>query len=301
MVKRKSLAAALQRTQDDVKRIKQATAKEEAARRFKNPQLQRQYTLAQQKKAKGADAPDDKATAQLVKRALIPFRRQDRVLLLGEGNFSFAGSVAQHHLDDANSLLATSFDTLEEVEAKYTEAHEHIQLVTDCGGTVLHGIDATRLAEQKSLICKDFSRQHSITQINFDAVVFNFPHVAAGIKDQDRNIIANQTMLRDFFHCVQAILTHEGCVAVSLALGKTYERWNIKGLAKDAGLQLARSGQFVGAAFPGYEHRRTSGDPKAGRSGAFSGGAGETRESRWYVFTVRRKEEEDAESKKNER
>ncbi|ORY80022.1 hypothetical protein BCR37DRAFT_340558, partial [Protomyces lactucae-debilis] len=193
------------------------------------------------------------------KKALIPFKRQDRILLLGEGNFSFAASLAQHHLDDASLLVATSFDTAEEVRAKYADGEEQISIVTDCGGAVLHGIDATRLAEQSARLCKDFSRRLGIETLKFDTVLFNFPHVAAGIKDQDRNIVANQTMLRDFFKDVPHVLNEGGSIAVSLALGKTYERWNLKGLAKDAGLQLARSGQFVGAAFPGYEHRRTSG------------------------------------------
>ncbi|KAJ1732645.1 Meiotic nuclear division protein 1, partial [Coemansia biformis] len=125
----------------------------------------------------------------------FPYTRHHTILLVGEGNFSFARSVAAQ-LDSGANMIATSYDSREQACEKYPDTDEHVQEFELLGGTVLFGVDGTRLAKQKRLRGKQFSR-----------IVFNFPHVGMGIKDQERNIRANQELLLGFFNSAGPLLT----------------------------------------------------------------------------------------------
>ncbi|OJD22125.1 hypothetical protein ACJ73_06529, partial [Blastomyces percursus] len=55
----------------------------------------------------------------------IPFQKGDRILLVGEGDFSFALSLAVHH--GCKNLLATSYDAEQALYEKYPQAKLHIE------------------------------------------------------------------------------------------------------------------------------------------------------------------------------
>lgn len=253
MGKRKSLASALRQAKDDDKRVKVAIQKQERAMG---------HTSKTDSSAGG------QKWAQ--KHSLVPFEKGQKILFVGEGNFSFAASCIENHLEHGEDVVATSFDDEATVHNKYPDAAVHITTIEDCCGTVKHAIDATKLEQH-------FPNTH------FDVVIFMFPHVAAGIADEDRNILTNQKMLSSFFKTAQEVLAPEGTIAVSLAVSKTYDLWDIRGLAKAQGLKVKTSGPFQGTLFPGYEHRRTQGfmDDK----GQFRGGKGEERSARWTIFS----------------
>ncbi len=151
-------------------------------------------------------------------------------------------------------LVSTS---LQEVSRKYPDAEGHIATVTDLGecplintsimclfvvfcpltllspllftrllssqgGSVIHGVDATKLEASSSL-------RHKGTK--FSKIAFNFPHAGrmlviylsaasaqgcndpslrdsgAGIKDQDHNILSNQRLLAGFFSSARTLLS----------------------------------------------------------------------------------------------
>jgi len=93
-------------------------------------------------------------------------------------------------------MVATCYDNETELKEKYSDAAENIEAIEDLGGRVLYQIDATKLASSKHFKGK-----------RFDKIVFNFPHVGAGIKDQDRNILTNQKLLQGFFDNASELLT----------------------------------------------------------------------------------------------
>lgn len=258
MGKRKSLASALRLQQTSDKRTKLASGTREPP------------------------VPKKKQREQKTSRprsGLVPFTPGDRILFVGEGNFSFAASCVENHLEHASDVLATSLDDRESLLAKYPDAQTHVDTVTDCCGTVAYGVDATRL------------QQHCKGRV-FDVCVFMFPHVGAGIADEARNVLTNQKMLTAFFKSVQTVLTPTGTVAVTLAQSKTYDLWDLRGLAKSQGLIVRTSGAFDGALFPGYTHRRTQGHTE--KDHGFSGGRGEERSARWTLFAKREAESQSA-------
>ncbi|KAF8604894.1 hypothetical protein BDV93DRAFT_491630 [Ceratobasidium sp. AG-I] len=250
----------------------------------------------------------------------IPFSVEDRILLIGEGNFSFAHSLLEHpsipHLPPSN-ITATAYDTEPECLAKYPDAASHISALRSAGAVVLFGIDARQLDKTVGKSGK-----------KWDKVVWNFPHVGLGIADRDRNVVANQSVLLGFLKSVKGVLQEgavpglqgkrkgkgriedevefsddeyddgggrgtglgggekrAGSVLVTLREQEPYTLWDLPRLAKrpiapttsrtalpQPRYIQTRSFAFHVEAYPGYEHRRTSGGTGTGEGGNFEGG-----------------------------
>ena len=106
----------------------------------------------------------------VVRPPTVPFKPTDKILLIGEGNFSFARALvidapsSLEHLVPAN-ITATSYDTQEECFAKYPDAEVIVGTIKQRGVEVLFGIDATKLQKHAALRGK-----------RWDRIVWNFPH-----------------------------------------------------------------------------------------------------------------------------
>ncbi|KAJ1497202.1 hypothetical protein HMI54_013816, partial [Coelomomyces lativittatus] len=131
----------------------------------------------------------------------------------------------------------------------------------------MHDVDATQWHQSK------YFRRHRFTKI-----VFMFPHVGLGIKDQARNILANQALLTGFFKACRSMYLEQASLAssssstnhssnplkdlevhVTLRTGVPYDAWDIKKIAKVNGFRVITSFAFDPDIYPGYEHRRTLG------------------------------------------
>ncbi|KAL2003889.1 hypothetical protein VTN02DRAFT_1738 [Thermoascus thermophilus] len=80
--------------------------------------------------------------------------------------------------------------------------------------------------------------------------------------------------------------TEPGQILVTLFEGEPYTLWNIRDLARHAGLRVVTSFRFPWTSYPGYSHARTLGEIE-GRHGGRGGWRGEEREARTYVFEVK--------------
>ncbi|WFD36406.1 25S rRNA (uracil(2634)-N(3))-methyltransferase [Malassezia cuniculi] len=170
-----------------------------------------QQRAAEKERAEAAEAAARKKTmrarhdqrkAQPRLKVQEPFEKDDTVLLVGEGNFSFARSLLSPPRSHAPHLvLATSYDTEEECYRKYPDARENVAEIRRIAGAyadrvVAFGVDAGAL--DKCALVK---------QGSWSKVWFGFPHVGAGHKDERRNVLANQLLLLRFFVSVAAVLT----------------------------------------------------------------------------------------------
>ncbi|SCV69901.1 BQ2448_1295 [Microbotryum intermedium] len=133
------------------------------------------------------------------RRGTVPYGLGERILLVGEGNFSFAHALllAQPPIVTPQLLYATAYDSQQAAQEKYPDLMEHVNAIRKAGATVLFGIDATKLQT-----CKEVKKHKGA----WDRVAFNFPHVGQGITDQDRNVRANQTLVLGFFRSVAPLL-----------------------------------------------------------------------------------------------
>lgn len=201
-------------------------------------------------------------------RPTVPFEPEDRILLAGEGDFSFAKSIVEHH--GCYDVVATCLDSKADLLEKYKpQADEHVRYLEDEGQTVLYEVDATKLQFVKDL------RKGG----QFARIVFNFPHVGGKSKDVNRQVRFNQELLVKFFESATPLLEPTGTIVVTLFEGEPYTLWNIRDLARHTGLEVQKSFKFQASAYPGYGHSRTLGNIEGG-----GGWKGEDRDSRSYIF-----------------
>lgn len=155
------------------------------------------------KKSSGKAKPKPGQSSSL--KPTIPFSSGDHILLIGEGNFSFARALLNLDADgltiDPKNICATSYDTEEECYTKYSDAQEIVSVLRGKGVEVLFGIDAAKLHSTFNGKGKNKDKGR-----RWDKVVWNFPHAGKGITDMDRNIRANQEMFLGFLKSVQDVL-----------------------------------------------------------------------------------------------
>ncbi|TFY75842.1 hypothetical protein EWM64_g8174, partial [Hericium alpestre] len=165
--------------------------------RLKKKQQAEQVAEQKGKKPKGTKGKERAPPL----RSTIPFRPTDKILLIGEGNFSFAHALAVdppevlQHLPRQN-LYATAYDSEEECYSKYPESKDCVENLRAKGVHVLFNVDATQLEK-----CSALKGQ------KFDRIIWNFPHAGKGITDQDRNILSNQLLLVGFLRSAANFLT----------------------------------------------------------------------------------------------
>ncbi|KAI7971007.1 hypothetical protein EIK77_007123 [Talaromyces pinophilus] len=97
---------------------------------------------------------------------------------------------------------------------------------------------------------------------------------------------------------IRTIPRQSGQIIVTLFEGEPYTLWNIKDLARHAGLVVVTSFKFPWKSYPGYSHARTLGivesrnnrDADEDAESKRGGWKGEDREARSYVFEVKGEE-----------
>lgn len=180
----------------------------------------------------------------------------ERILLVGEGNFTFARALCKHvgvEKDSSTSgVYASCLDSEAELRQKYPDAATcRKEIEETLGGTCLLGVDGTRL--------------HKVKEFRgaFRKIVFNFPHVGSGEKDVDKNIAQHRQLLAAFFSSAMKCLDPEkdGYIHVALKTGEPYKSWKIVQTARAAApeLELKTAVPFITSAWEGYAHRRTAG------------------------------------------
>ncbi|KAL8722359.1 MAG: hypothetical protein Q9225_001149 [Loekoesia sp. 1 TL-2023] len=209
----------------------------------------------------------------------VPFNPTDRILLVGEGDFSFTHSLFHHH--NCQYLVATCYDSATTLAEKYPQSADFIRDLEDAAREdesselkILYGVDATKLGKGGSV-----GGGKIIRKGGFDRVVFNFPHVGGLTKDVNRQVRYNQELLVNFFKAAIPLLASAGTIVVTIFEGEPYSLWNIRDLARHVGLKVGRSFKFQSEAYPGYKHARTLGNIEGG-----GGWKGEERDARTYIF-----------------
>jgi hypothetical protein len=261
--------------------------------------------------------------------ARVPYVPHLHILLVGEGNFSFARALARYFVnihtksvqkrrkkliaieekrlaqlgtgksvnmlatipqDDTKPgerLIATSYDSLDELRKKYEDAQGIIKEVAAAGSTVLHSVDATNLEGCATLMA-------AMPEDGFDRIVFNFPHTGCGIKDTLQNNKVHQAFLQAFFRSAAKLLRtgdRETCgeIHVTLKKGEPYDSWQVPRMARVSGAELEHKNgmDFYASMYSGYEHRRTLGETEGVAEGSELANEDIRGGARTYVFRAK--------------
>eukprot|EP00041_Stephanoeca_diplocostata_P012970 m.220582 g.220582 ORF g.220582 m.220582 type:complete len:291 (-) comp19167_c2_seq8:2214-3086(-) len=207
--------------------------------------------LPERATATESDEPgNDKKQKRKVPHTIVPYKEGQRILLVGEGNFSFAASLCTMCDGNGSGIVATGYDSRDVAHAKYDDAQANIETVEGSGGSVFFGIDAEFLDKYKELTSDG----------PYDVLVFNFPHCGMGIKDKLKNVRVNQKLIQDFLLAGKQMIHNEGELHITVKRGEPYDSWAVPKLgAQTPGLRLKNSFPFLPSKYPGYAHRRTLG------------------------------------------
>ncbi|XP_047547192.1 ferredoxin-fold anticodon-binding domain-containing protein 1 isoform X2 [Lutra lutra] len=169
-----------------------------------------------------------------------------RLLLVGEGNFSFAAALSET-LDACTRVTATCLQRSADV-AGNPVARENLQRLRERGTEVRFGVDCTQLADA-------FKPQHR----EFDRIYFNFPHCG-----RKAGVAKNRELLAKFFQSCKDVLANEGEVHVALCRGQGgtpadkprrewHDSWQVVAMAALGGFILSDVHPFGCEAVPGYK------------------------------------------------
>mmetsp|Transcript_114846 Transcript_114846/g.263643 ORF Transcript_114846/g.263643 Transcript_114846/m.263643 type:complete len:425 (+) Transcript_114846:354-1628(+) len=172
------------------------------------------------------------------------------VLLLGEGDFSFAVSAALR--GSGQQLLATAYEAEKVVCEKYTPASENIRLLRSLKVQVEFGVNVKNLSDHPSIEHREFSR-----------IIFNFPHTGvANFKKE--SVESNQQLLREIFRNGAKHLEEGGQLRITMRADPVYHAWRIMDQAeavfKETGLAPVARERFDAWRFMGYRHTSTMTD-----------------------------------------
>ncbi|KAH3901260.1 related to UPF0617 protein YIL096C [Saccharomycodes ludwigii] len=260
-----------------------------------------------------------KSASLTVKDKFIPFDNEDStVMLVGEGDFSFAKSLIVNKYIKAENLIVTSYDSgVKELTLKYPNSfQENYCFLTQLNIPIFFQIDVTQLIKSFKLSKRTTWNKivPSFDDKKIDYIMFNFPHNGKGIKDQERNIYEHQILMSRFFQnclefyklvntkkqstCLAGYLTSSltgpstsnhntdiiGKVIVSLFCGEPYDSWQIKLLGKQNGdWKVERSNKFQWDHYPGYKHKRTNSEMTTTKPA-------QERSARIYIFEQKKKD-----------
>jgi len=138
--------------------------------RLKKKQEAAQAAQVAEQKGKRQSGVKGKEKERVEPKFVNPFDATDRILLIGEGNFSFTRALvvdapaSLQYLPPQN-IISTAYDSEEDCYAKYSDAQTIVAMLREKGVEVIFEVDATKLDKCIALRGR-----------KFDKVVWNFPH-----------------------------------------------------------------------------------------------------------------------------
>ncbi|KAI3858688.1 hypothetical protein MKW92_031756 [Papaver armeniacum] len=178
---------------------------------------------------------DSNATTQ---RWMTHYSSSHKILLVGEGDFSFSACLARG-FGSASNMVATSLDSEDTLCTRLPSSQLHIKDLQSLGCLVLHNVDVNFMASSSSYPL--------LARMKFNRIVFNFPHAGHfKMSETHHSVIQrHKNLLSGFFKSSIKMLKEDGEVHVAHRDDHPYNRWEIEELANEAGLILIATVDFA--------------------------------------------------------
>lgn len=162
------------------------------------------------------------------------------ILLVGEGNLSFALSLARKSRINAAHITATTFEKTSELS---DEAIENAVKLRADGATVLHSVNAGKISA-------------ALGNRQFDHIIFQFPHT--GSREPVRGHNPNSGLVRSFLKSAISNLRQTGTALISAVDTPHYHgAFRFDEAAVAVGFKPPEIYRLNPDDFPGYRHTMT--------------------------------------------
>ncbi|XP_019190723.1 PREDICTED: uncharacterized protein At4g26485-like [Ipomoea nil] len=170
------------------------------------------------------------------------YSSSQKILLVGEGDFSFSAALATA-FGDASNMVATSLNSHGFLAENYKNALPNVDMLTNKGCTVMHGVDVRIMAYNALL---------RLEGLTFDRIVFNFPFARLSKKSPSPSIQCQQGLVRAFLKNAVKMIGEDGEIHITHKTNGSHIYWDITGLAYKQGLELVKYADFRLEDYPGY-------------------------------------------------
>ncbi|KAL7126482.1 hypothetical protein ABFS83_14G190800 [Erythranthe nasuta] len=169
------------------------------------------------------------------------YNSRHRILVVGDGDFSFSACLAVAFVS-ASNMIATSLDSISFLNENYAKAAWNIEELTSRGCVVMHGIDATKMANHPL-----------IGHLKFDRVIFNFPFTGF-FKNLSREsqLRRHRRLVNLFMKNAKEMISSGGEIHISHKTNGFHIEWNLESIASSHGLRLIEAVKFNHREYPGY-------------------------------------------------
>jgi hypothetical protein len=172
--------------------------------------------------------------------------RRGKVLLVGEGDLSFALALASRPNSNAKNILATTF---EKANSLSDMTIRNGRALVGRGGSISHGIDATKL-------------HANIELRGFQLIAFQFPNTATRESVHQRT--ANHYLVRRFLKSAVGLIARQGKISISLVDSAHHNgAFDIERAGFANGFQSVNVFPFFRSAWIGYRHVNTNNPKKS--------------------------------------
>ncbi|WZZ21302.1 hypothetical protein YC2023_122689 [Brassica napus] len=185
-------------------------------------------------------------------KRLKHYNNKQKILLVGEGDFSFSLSLARA-FGSATNLIATSLDSQAELERNYKNGKANVEELERLGCNVVFGVNVHSMTTKHNLGCS----------ATYDRVIFNFPHAGFdyGREHEIKTIMRHQELVRGFMKSARLLVKDEDKGGEIHVVHKTeypFSEWKLKTLGEKEGLELVSEIEFCLNHYPGYSNKRGS-------------------------------------------
>ncbi|KAF4360054.1 hypothetical protein G4B88_025815, partial [Cannabis sativa] len=177
------------------------------------------------------------------------YNSSQQILLVGEGDFSFSACLAKA-FRYADNMVATSLDSLDVLLGKHWHCQSHLDELEKRDCLVLHEVDV-----------HDMDRHPTLKDMEFDVIVFNFPHAGhvSWLCERDDILIQrHKNLVGGFFRSASKMIKKGGEIHITHRGDEPYNQWEVEKLAQNEGLILKQKVSFLKELYLGYHNKRGS-------------------------------------------